>query len=417
MPGSCDLRNLAVNVAMKYRLRCVHCGKEFSPEPDLYTCPDCKDRLGTLEVIYSFSSKTQWIRPENPGIWRYADLLPIREDPLPPHLYVGNTPLIRSEKIERELGIQELWIKDDGKNPTASFKDRASVVAIAKAIEYGYTDIFAASTGNAASSLAGLCAPAGLKAHIYLPATAPEAKIAQLLIYGAEVFAVQGSYDQAFDLSLKEGFQKDWYCRNSAINPYLLEGKKTGTFELIRDLKMHAPDLILVGVGDGTVYSSIHKAVAELFQLNLIDRIPIIVGVQGENANAIRRAFSNGEPYLPADIENATCLADSISVGKPRDVIKACQWAKKHDGFFLTVSDEEIGVSISALARKSGVFAEPAGAIAYAGLKQLKDEGHLNAKARVALMITGNGLKDVRAAKPYLTEKVTPVSVKGIRGA
>ena len=404
-----------MNHPMTYLLRCVNCGKEYVPDRELYTCPDCLDRMGTLEVVYSLTSKTQWYRSEYPGIWAYADLLPIVKDPLPPSLYVGNTPLVRAPRIEREFGIQELWIKDDGKNPTASFKDRASVVAIAKALEYGYTDLFAASTGNAASSLAGLCAPAGLKAHIYLPETAPEAKIAQLLIYGAQVFAVRGSYDEAFDLSLREGFQKGWYCRNSAINPYLLEGKKTGTFELIRELNMRAPDIILVGVGDGTVYSSIHKAAEELAQLRLIRRIPTIIGIQSEGANAVCRTFYRGEPFTPADIKDAASLADSIAVGKPRDVIKACQWAEKHNGFFLTVSDEEIGKSIVELARASGVFAEPAGAAAYAGLKRLKDEGFLNAKARVALMITGNGLKDARAAVPYLAERVIPVSVEGIR--
>lgn len=394
----------------EYILKCVQCEKEYYPEEVLYTCPDCGNRLGTLEVIYRFQKGTQWIREEFSGIWKFIDLLPVQEKHIPSQLAVGDTPLLRAPAIEKDFGIKEVWIKDDGKNPTASLKDRASIVAIAKAFEYGYKHLFAASTGNAASSLAGLCAPCGLKTHIYLPSTAPEAKIAQLLIYGAEVFSVDGSYDDAFDLSLKEGIKKGWYCRNSAINPYLLEGKKTATLELILQLKLNPPDILLVSVGDGTIYSSVHKAFHELVRLKVVERIPIIIGVQGEQSDSVKRAFEKGEPFSLSDLEVTNCLADSISVGKPRDVLKACKWAKLHAGFFLSVSDEEIGSAIIELARKTGVFAEPAGAVPYAGLKKLYKMGYLKETIRVALMVTGNGLKDVKAAIPYLSERITRIA-------
>jgi threonine synthase len=395
----------------KYFLRCVNCGKEYLPTPELYTCPDCLDRYGTLEVVYRIASKTRWIRDEYLGLWKFIDILPINEDHIPPNIVVGGTPEFRSGILEEEVGAREVWIKDDGRNPTASLKDRASIVAITKAKEYGINDVFAASTGNAASSLAGLCAPAGLKAHIYVPASAPEAKITQLLIYGAEVFGIDANYDAAFDFSLREGFKKGWYCRNSAINPYLLEGKKTAALELVCAMHMDPPDIVLVGVGDGTVYSSIHKAFAELVALKEIDRVPVIIGVQGENADAVKRAFEKGIPFSPMDLNSSQCLADSIAVGKPRDVIKACQWAKKNNGFFLSVSDEEIARAIIELARKTGVFAEPAGAISYAGLKILRKTGYPLKRSKIALMITGNGLKDAKASLPFISDRVTRVSI------
>jgi len=406
-----------------YLLRCISCGKEYSPEEVEYTCPDCGPRLGTLEVIYDFSilkkrlKDARWSTFSERGIWQFSDLLPLPEnfDELIPPLLVGNTPLYRADKIAGKYGVAEVLVKDDGRNPTASFKDRASALAVVKAKEKGYNTVFCASTGNAASSLAGLTAAAGLKSVIFVPASAPAAKLTQLQVYGAKVLAIDGSYDEAFDISMIVGMEKGWYCRNSAINPYLLEGKKTGALELAVQTGMDLPDFVFVSVGDGTVLSSFYKAFMDLKELGIIERIPTIVGVQAENASAIIDTYERGEPFTPADLD-AHSVADSIAVGKPRDVIKACKYTKKNGGLFVKVSDKEILDSIIELARGTGVFAEPAGATAFAGFKRMKSLGQISESARVALIVTGNGLKDLKAPARVLGElKKLPANVEKIR--
>lgn len=394
-----------------YRLRCVNCGREFGPSEVLYTCPDCGNRKGTLEVVYDFALDTKWLRNEKKGIKKFIDILPVDEKDIPDNVMVGDTPLYTSSKLAREYGVSEILIKDDGKNPTASFKDRASIIAVSKAKELGYKDIYAASTGNAASSLSGMCAGNDVKAHIFVPFSAPEAKIAQMLIYGAEVFAVEGSYDQAFDLSLNEGEGKGWYCRNSAINPYLLEGKKTCSLELAAQTHLNLPDYIFVGVGDGTVYSSFIKGFSDLKVLGVIDRIPHVIGVQAEGSAPIKETFEKGEPFKISDWEQTDTVADSIAVGKPRDYLKACRYAAAYGGSFVSVSDQEIGSAIMELARKTGVFAEPAGASSFAGFRKMALGNALPSDTRVALIVTGNGLKDIKTPVRFLEEKVIQVSL------
>lgn len=390
-------------MAENYHLRCVNCQKEYEKDEVQYTCPDCGNRLGTLEVVYDFKEK-KWIDEAHTGIWRFLPILPVRETDIDEHLKIGDTPLYRSETLAGELGLSSLLIKDDGKNPTASFKDRASAVAVAKAHELGYSDIYAASTGNAASSLSGVCAGTGVKAHIFVPQNAPEAKVVQQLIYGAEVFSIQGNYDQAFDLSLKKGEEKGWYCRNSAVNPYLLEGKKTCALEMAWQTGLKLPDYIFVSVGDGTVYSSFIKGFSDLKQIGVIEKIPTVIGVQAAGCAAIKQAFDNGRPFKPDDIVNGDSEADSIAVGKPRDVIKACQYAFETGGFFMTVSDQAIGQAVIELARKTGVFAEPAGAASYAGIKKAIQERRIEKNKTAAIIITGNGLKDIKTPVKYLSE-------------
>ncbi|WP_206076383.1 threonine synthase [Marinitoga lauensis] len=238
---------------MKYKLRCITCGRIYEPDDVEYTCPKCGDRLGTLEVIYDYEnikvSREEFSKYEN--IWQFEKILPIEENSYRTPLHVGGTPLYAFPQLAEELGIKKLLIKYDGTNPTASYKDRASAVAITKAYEKEYDTIYCASTGNAASSLSGLSAPTKLKTYIFLPASAPIAKISQLFIYGAKVIPIDGSYDEAFDISMKIGEEKGWYCRNSAINPYLLEGKKTGALEIAVQNDWEVPDYLLVSVGDG----------------------------------------------------------------------------------------------------------------------------------------------------------------------
>ena len=383
---------------MSYKLRCVHCGKVYDPSEVEYTCPVCGSRLGTLEVIYDEFPHVEEFDIEHKGIWAFADFLPVKVDHFEVPLLVGNTPLYEKKDLAWQFGLKDLYIKDDGRNPTASYKDRASAVAIAKAKELGFDTIYCASTGNAASSLSGLAAASNMKSVIFVPKSAPVAKITQLLVYGATVIAVDGSYDEAFDLSLKVGEKFGWYCRNSAVNPYLLEGKKSGAMEAAYQLGWNIPDVAMVSVGDGTVVSSIYKGFKDLKEAGLTNKIPNIIGVQAEGANAVMRTFNSGKFDVPQDM-SAFSMADSIAVGKPRDVLKACKYVGESGGKFISVSDDEIGKAIVELARKTGVFAEPAGATAYAGLKNIKSE--LKDKS-VLIFVTGNGLKDVKSVENFV---------------
>ena len=386
-------------------LRCITCGREFSQNDIEYTCPDCGARRGTLEVIYDYKqvarvfNKETLSRDTEHTMWRYLPLLPIEDRRFIQPLRVGYTPTYSFGEYARKLGLKSLYIKDDGQNPTASYKDRASSVVVIKAQEKKKRVVTAASTGNAASSLAGFSAATDLKTMIFVPRTAPEAKVTQLLIYGAKVFLVNGSYDVAYDLAAEAADEFGWYNRSAAVNPYLVEGKKTGALELAEQLSWNPPDVVFVGVGDGSVVSGICKGFSELQQLGMIDRLPRVIGVQAEGSAPIAAAFAkyDGKTVAIDDIKAET-VADSICVGKPRDIVKAVTYVHANGGDFITVSDEQIMAAIATMARKTGVFPEPAGAAPFAGLLKMVAEGKLGGK-RAAVMVTGNGLKDIVTAR------------------
>jgi threonine synthase len=290
-------------------------------------------------------------------------------------------------------------VKDDGQNPTASYKDRASSLVVIKAQEKGRSIVTCASTGNAASSLSGFAAAAGLPAVIFVPERAPEAKVAQLLVYGAKVFSVRGSYDDAYDLAAEAAEAFGWYNRSAAMNPYLVEGKKTGAYEIAEQLDWTPPDVVFVGVGDGSVISGLCKGFEEFARLGLIERVPRVIGVQAEGSSPIAAAFARYRGGTVAfDDTAAETVADSICVGKPRDVVKAVTYVARNGGAFVTVTDDEILDAILTLARATGVFAEPAGAASYAGLLRMARTGSLAGKS-AAVVISGHGLKDVASAR------------------
>jgi threonine synthase len=311
-------------------------------------------------------------------------------------LRVGWTPLYSCPILAAELELSAVWVKDDGLNPTASYKDRATAVAVAAAKKLGKTALTCASTGNAATSLAGFCASAGLPCYIFVPRTAPRPKIAQLIAFGAMVFAVDGTYDEAFDLCAAAAARFGWYNRSAAVNPMNVEGKKTGAIEIWEELRGDVPDFALVAVGDGSVISGICKGFSELVRLGLVDRVPRVYGVQAEGAAAVAHAFARymeGGPILPAD-ERAETSADSIRVGRPRDVLKAVKYVAETGGGFVTVTDSEIVTAAHELSRRVGVFAEPAAAAPYAGLLNLLRDGTIPVESKVVLFVTGSGLKD-----------------------
>lgn len=381
--------------------RCESCSASFQPTAAPFTCPDCGPRWGTLSVIYSAAelagiSRESLARDPEPSLWRYAALLPVEAPPADPYPLPGWTPLIPAPQLASELGIRQLFIKDDGRNPSASYKDRASAVGVACALEQGAEAIACASTGNAASSLSLFAARAGLPAYIFVPENAPAAKLTQLLVYGARVVRVAGTYDQAFDLCAAACERWGFYPRNTATNPVLSEGKKTGALELLEQRGWQVPDRVVVSVGDGCIIGGLHKGFSDAIAAGLVDHQPKLTGVQAEGSSALAQAFEAGAAK-PEDGGPAETLADSISVGTPRDALKALRAARDSGGRLLSVTDQAILDAIPRLARATGVFGEPAGVTGLAGLYRLRDEGALAADETVVLIVTGNGLKDVAA--------------------
>jgi threonine synthase len=317
------------------------------------------------------------------------------------------TPLYRCKKLAATLELGSLWVKDDGRNPTASLKDRASSVALIKARERGYKTVTAASTGNAASSWSAFARLADLETIIFVPEIAPRAKIAQLLLYGATVLQVRGSYDEAFDLCCQASQAWGWFNRSTAINPYLGEGKKTAALELCEQLHWQAPDYLFVAVGDGCIFQGMWKGFKELHQLGLIERRPKMMGVQAEGSAPLVTAWQSGA--TTARPVEARTVADSICVGVPRDQVKALKAARESGGRFLAVSDDDILASISLLAQNAGVLAEPAGAAAMAGVSRMAAEGLFEATDSVAVIVSGNGLKDIDGVMKAVHRHPIPV--------
>ncbi|MCS7261641.1 MAG: threonine synthase [Anaerolineae bacterium] len=381
-------------------LKCLICGKEYHPDEVEYVCPDHGDE-GILDVQYDYEciarriSQGDLLHNTDYSMWRYRPLLPLRADASVPPLLVGWTPLLRANRLAAELGLKHVWIKDDGRQPTGSLKDRASAIAVVKAQEKGAQVITTASTGNAAAALAGLCASVRQRNVIFVPQSAPPAKIAQLLVFGSQVLLVQGSYDDAFELCLLAAREYGWYNRNTAYNPYMTEGKKTVALEICEQMGWQAPDAVFVSVGDGCIIGGLHKGFRDLYHLGWIDHIPRLIGVQAAGSAYLYEAWVNQEDVLTKPPIAAHTVADSISAGLPRDRLKAMAAVRDTKGAFVRVSDDEILAAIPALARGSGVFAEPAGAAAYAGLLKALSDGQVHADERIVVLVTGNGLKDV----------------------
>ena len=389
--------------------KCVKCGKIYDATPNLTNC-SCG---GILDIIYDYDyiktvlTKEKLAARQDNSMWRYRELLPVEETTQAPPLRVGWSPLYEAKNLASQLGIKKLYVKDDGLNPTASLKDRASSMAVAKATEAGAKVIACSSTGNAASSLAGNAAAAGLKTYIFVPSRAPKGKVAQLMTFGATVISVQGSYEETFELS-KQAIEKwGWYNRNAAINPYLSEGKKTVGLEIMEQLNWEVPDYIAISVGDGCTIAGLWKGLKDLYAIGFIDKLPRLISAQAEGCCPLNRAIETGEEWRPME-ENT--LADSIAVGVPRNADKALMAIRESNGLVVNVSDAEIMAAQKLLGRTCGVFGEPAGVTGAAGLKKLCEQGKIPADATVVSVVTGNGLKDVANAIAACGE---PISIPG----
>jgi threonine synthase len=400
--------------------RCSLCGTEYAPDQVTYTCP--KDN-GNLDVVldYPYLKHLQvdrLIQHEEPSLWRYLPLLPINEvrGEGTPFRAAGWTPVFEPKRLAQRLGLNYLWIKDESRNPSASFKDRASAIVVARAREIGAEVVVTASTGNAGAALACMAAAVGQKAVIFAPRTAPPAKVAQLLIFGASVLLVDGNYDQAFDLSIQASNEFGWYCRNTGYNPFTAEGKKTAALEIWEwwmqkeqhvtyDVnRPHRMLNVFVSVGDGNIISGMHKGFKDLKALGVVPNDNAgfrIFGVQAEGSAAVANAyFAKRETIVPV---SAKTIADSISVDLPRDGVRAVRAVTQTNGAYIIVSDADILSAIGELGA-SGIFAEPAGATAYAGLVKAVHSGQIKSDDPVLVLNTGSGLKDVRAAMQAVIE-------------
>lgn len=403
--------------------QCSLCGKKYAPEDLTYTC---REDGGNLDVLLNYDAINEKYQPDDitcrseTSLWRYLPLLPVsKPDGEETPLYTaGWTPTFSLPTLAEKLGLNNLWLKDESSNPTASFKDRASALLVARAKEIGAEVIVTASTGNAGAALAGMAAAVGQKAVIFAPKTAPVAKIAQLLIFGAKVMLVDGSYDDAVELAVKASTEFGWYCRNTGYNPFTVEGKKTAAFEIwewsLKTLsETDKPLTIFVSVGDGNIISGIHKGFKDLQKLGWLKAMPRIIGVQAEGSAAIANAFNAGtEEITPI---SATTRADSISVDMPSDGVRALRAATETNGQYILVNDDAIIDAIAELG-KVGVFAEPAGATAYAGLVEAISKNIVNPDDPILVVNTGSGLKDVNAALQAVNEApIIPPTLEAVK--
>lgn len=389
-------------------LTCVICDKTYPADYAGYVCTDHGNE-GILDVRYNYEriagswTKADLDRNRNRTMWRYRPLMPVRPDAPVPPLTVGGTPMYDAAPLASDLGVARVWVKDEGRQPTASLKDRASAIAVVKARDAGAEVVTTASTGNAAAALSGISASVGQRNVIFVPKSAPEAKIAQLLAYGSTVALVNGNYNDAFELCMLAAAEYGWYNRNTGYNPFMTEGKKTAGLEILEDLSWNPPDAIFVSVGDGSIIGGVHKAMKDALGLGWIDRAPRIYGIQADGSDYMVQAFESGEDVLTKAPISADTVADSISADLPRDRIKAMRAATETGGAYIRVSDDEILAAQPLLARGSGVFAEPAGAAAHAGLIAAVNKGLVTATDEVVVLSTGSGLKDVASAMKAVT--------------
>jgi len=386
----------------EFLLRCTECGLSYPEGPDLLVCGDCAARQrpggstrGVLEV--DARPVTRWPHQDPADARFLAEFLPVRGPESFPEFPVGGTPMFPATRLAGDLGLDRLWIKDDTRNPSGSTKDRASLLVATKAGEFGLRTIAAASTGNAGTALAAVGAAAGLGTVVFVPASAPEAKLVQMLSYGARVLPILGTYDDAFELCLAACREFGWYNRNTALNPYTIEGKKTAAVEIAREMDPVVPDVVVVPVGDGVILSGVAKGFADLAASGLIASVPRLLAVQPEGSAAIARAWEDGlEDAEP--VSGAHSVADSLTVEAPRNARLCLRRLRESGGAAVAVSDGEILSAIPRLASRAGVFAEPAAAAGLAGLQAALDAGLVDRSESVVLLITGSGLKDVPAA-------------------
>ena len=400
-----------------YFYQCFDCKNEYTSEEiegkKIYLCPHCGEAKknmplkGVLKIIYDYEfiktqySKNDFLKLPVGEFWAYPYLWSLnitanKFDNIPTS-YFAKIVLNSRPIVEGEIDRRKLYFLDETRNPTLSFKDRATNLVVLKAIQLENNEIAAASTGNTGSSLAGICSKFGLNSHIFVPKNIPEGKLIQIKSYGATVYTVDGDYDMAFDLCQEISQKKGWYNRNTAYNPLTIEGKKSAAYDIFISLEGKLPEYIFVPVGDGVIISGIYKGMSELVELGWIKKLPKIIGVQSEGSNAlIRYLETNKFEYRPA-----STIADGICSGAPRNLYMAADAIKNSSGFGIEVTDREILEAQKTIANSIGILAEPAGAASYAGYKKVIETTNINQTDDVIILLTGSGLKDIQSLKSW----------------
>ena len=384
-----------------FYFECVNCKSQFEHSSIRYLCPDCASSntasappKGVLKTIYDYRGLSERIFDvQSLAAEGMLSLLPIESLSSLPNLRVGKTPLYELKHLDNEELPSGVYLKDDSQNPTCSFKDRASSIVSAYAKEHHLNTIIAASTGNAGSSIAGMCAAQGQRAIVLVPEKAPPAKLLQIAMYGARLIPLKGNYDEAFELSIEASEEFGWYNRNTAYNPLTIEGKKTAAFELFQQLKGLVPDYVFVPVGDGVILSGMYKGFEDLLKLGLIDKMPTMVAVQSIASDNFVRNLST----VAFESVKSNTMADSIAVDVPRNFYMAKDYLLKYNGAGVAISDRQIMEASELLSRNTGLFAEPASAAAFGGFLRFKAENKLPVNSSSVVLLTGSGLKDLDA--------------------
>ena len=371
-------------------LECIECGNVLESEPASFLCPKCGNLL-------QLAMRRLPVRlfPDGEGrisVWRYKDSLPIGEGVDRVSLQEGGTPLVKSTKIAGDLGLRELYIKNEGQNPTGSFKDRGMTVAVTRALDRGARLLICASTGNTSASLAAYAARSGARAAVIVPSgNVAAGKLTQAVIHGATIIRVKGNFDDALRF-VTESISKvpGLYLVNS-VNPYRIEGQKTVAFEIYEQLGRRVPDYMVMPVGNAGNISAAWKGFKELRDSGMTDRLPVMIGVQASGASPIAQAFAQGLDTV-TPVENPKTVASAIRIGNPVSWKKALRAMRESKGMALAVSDEEILAARGEMASAEGIFVEAASATPIAAVKALR--GRIPGEATVVCVGTGNGLKD-----------------------
>lgn len=381
-----------MRAARHWVIQCIDCGTEHDCDPEGFSCPSCGGLLQLVRDRQAPPSRNELFGRTGDGIWRFRALLPFEPDVVPLSLKEGGTPLIRARNLSKDLGVSNLYVKNEGQNPTASFKDRGMTVSVTRAAQSGAKVLICASTGNTSASMSAYAARLGVSAAVVVPAgKVSSGKLVQAVAYGATVIKTEGTFDDALKLALRSIASLPAFSIMNSINPYRIEGQKTSAFELYEQLGGAVPDYVVLPVGNAGNLSAIWKGFKEMREFGITNKLPRMVGVQAEGAAPIARAFWRGAETI-SPVADPRTVASAIRIGNPASAKKALLALRESNGMVLTVTDDELLSARSALASREGVFVEPASAAPIAALKEIG--GKLERGASVVCVATGNGLKD-----------------------
>jgi threonine synthase len=381
---------------LEHRLVCINCGAEYPPDKVIYKCENCSDLLSVeydYEAVQRNVDMKLWSSREM-GVWRYWEILPINDPSKIVSLHEGGTNLHKCKRLAKKLGLENLYVKNEGENPTGSFKDRGMTVGVSRAVELGFKTVACASTGNTSASLAAYAAKSGLHCIVLIPSgKIAFGKLAQAIVYGAHAIQIRGNFDDALQAILELTRKHQTIYLLNSINPYRIEGQKTLGFEVCDQLGYKTPDTVIVPVGNAGNISAIWKGFTEFKEIGVVDGSPRMIGIQAEGAAPIATAFKRGWREI-RPVDKPETIATAIRIGEPASWKKALKSIRESKGLAETVSDEEIVNAQKLLARLEGLFVEPASASSIAGLIKLVDSGLIDRDEVVVCVATGHGLKD-----------------------